>query len=145
MAGLPPQAFSIRPSPWGVAFGNCYRPDPEKIESLKVSSKELRGPMPLPPALKIVTSPWSPFFHCFLISFWILFFSLFHLFSTPFRPPFSPLFLSSGPLSPKTSLLPFSSPLWCFSYIFTLPSSPRSLKIEKKPSMNPVVFLSLFK
>ena len=102
--------------------------DQEKIERSKVSSKELRGLCPLPPALKIVTSPWSSLFTSFSTSFSILLFSLFPSFSYSLSASIFTLFLLFEAFSPKTSLLPFSSPLWCFSYIFTLPGGPRSSK-----------------
>ena len=99
-------------------------PRSRKNWETKVSSKELRGVLPLPPAPRLRHSFWSSLFTSFSISFSILLFSLFLCFCYSLSASIFTLFLLFHAFSPKTSLLPFSSPLWCFSYIFTLPSLP---------------------
>ena len=145
MAGLPPQAFSIRPSPWGVAFVNYLRQDPEKIERLKWAQKSLEGSAPcrLPPEISLPKS--SSFFTFFSISFE----SSFSYFSTSFLLPlglhFHPfsspraLFLSKPPsfhfLRPSGAFPTFSpSQCWFFSH-----------KIKKKPPWNLCVFYNVSK
>ena len=110
----------------------------------KVSSKELRGVLPLPPAPRLRHSFSVSLFTSFSISFSILFFSLFPSFCYSLSASIFTFFLLLGAFSLKTSLLPFSSPLWCFSYIFTLPGPPLSSKKWEKASLESLCFLHCF-